>query len=268
MRRIYKSYRKMLPIIFGLLLFTPGCGAESEPAAVVPELLREAAAQESSEAEEKEALERFTQEEPDDQETLAEEPGGAEEIQEELPLYKRLCGRYSQKIEDEQYETIEIMDFCGNLYALGGEAMAQEKRDLLETYSYYAMEIFPDNPAELLYSSGKEFKAGIAVFSNMSNMGKYWGIPSEGIIRLTDDGLSFEGFGTGLPNGAFTRNEKIEDVFPYRNKNVSPEKDSFEGLWREKNAEAPLYIEFTEDKNLRVYRKEPGIEVLYGCGAA
>ena len=51
-------------------------------------------------------------------------------------------------------------------------------------------------------------------------------------------------------------------------KNVSSEKDSFEGLWREKNAEAPLYIEFTEDKNLRVYRKEPGIEVLYGCGAA
>lgn len=49
----------------------------------------------------------------------------------------RQMRRFKQQIIDEEYLILEIVEFGGNLYAYGGEAMAEDLD--LEAYSFWGM---------------------------------------------------------------------------------------------------------------------------------
>lgn len=186
------------------------------------------------------------------------------------PLYKRLGGKYSYKLSEDEYCTIEITDFCGNLYAFGANAM-EEDGDLT-TYSFWAMEFLPENEEDLFSEELDKLSIGIESFSIMSNVGKYWGYPSCGAIRIVDDGIIFEDFESGFPYGSealdvvFTPDDRVEDTFPYVESDIDQDTSDIAGLWIQKDAEYPAFIEITEDNVITIYKKEPGVEVEFGRG--
>ncbi|MBQ7175111.1 MAG: hypothetical protein IJR62_06600 [Lachnospiraceae bacterium] len=188
-----------------------------------------------------------------------------------LPLYKKLCGKYSSEIDGE-YEVLEITEFGGNLYAFGGNAIGEPESEELELYSFWAMEIFPENQDDLFSTDSDELKAGIMSFSIMSNFGKYWDPPSVGTIRWTKEGIGFEGFDSsfpfsgGTPARPFTLDERVADTFPYLNQHAVVPASELMGFWKETNSDVPVYLEFTEDGNVLIYRKDIGSEVRFGCG--
>ena len=188
-----------------------------------------------------------------------------------LPLYKKLCGKYSAEIDGE-YEVLEITEFGGNLYAFGGNAIGKPESEELELYSFWAMEIFPENKADLFSTDSDELKAGAVSFSIMSNFGKYWNPPSAGTIRWTKEGIRFEDFDSNFPFSGgtsarlFTPDERVADTFPYMDPHAAMPESDLTGFWKERDSDVPVYLEFTEDGNLRIYRKDIECEVLFGCG--
>ncbi len=188
-----------------------------------------------------------------------------------LPLYKKLCGKYSAEIDGE-YEVLEITEFGGNLYAFGGNAIGEPESEELELYSFWAMEIFPENKADLFSTDSDELKAGIMSFSIMSNFGKYWNPPSAGTIRWTEEGIRFEDFDSSFPFSGgtsarpFTPDERVADTFPYMDPHAAVPESVLMGFWKETDSGVPVYLEFAEDGNVRIYRKDIENEVLFGCG--
>ncbi len=108
-----------------------------------------------------------------------------------LPYYEKLCGKYSSKVSEDECYTLEIVNVGANLYAMGGSAYAGEGEVSLSPYSFWAMELFPENPEDLT-AAGDECKFGIMTFSIMSNMGEYWSPPGECVITVNTDGLIIE----------------------------------------------------------------------------
>ena len=206
-----------------------------------------------------------------DSETVANEPDEKDESDE--LLCDRFCGKYSYKINSEEYYTLEITSFGNNLYAFGSEAMGDETSEMLEAYSFWAMELIPEDVMDLTSTEKDRCKAGILTFSIMSNMGKYWSAPSEGYISVSDEGVVFEDFDSNFPYGkevlgkVFVRDERVEDMFPYLNEDRSVDLDGFEGLWREKDSDEPFYVEFSEGRNITIYQKISDKEVLLGRGS-
>ncbi|MCR4892034.1 MAG: hypothetical protein K5989_07650 [Lachnospiraceae bacterium] len=198
---------------------------------------------------------------------------GAEMGSKDLPLYKKLCGKYSCKSSDEECYILDITEFGGNLYGFGGLAMAGEEAEYLEAYSFWAIEFLPEEADNLLYSEDDSCRVGVLNFSIMSNLGKYWGKPAPVTIRHTGNGIMIED-----PKGrlfsdneggplAFQRDDRVEDIFPYMEDMTAFAEDDLNGLWRQKDGETPLYLEFTGGTNLRIYRKEAGREVFLGGGS-
>lgn len=186
------------------------------------------------------------------------------------PLYKRLCGKYSYKHSEDEYYTIEITQFYGNLYAFGTDSI--EEGDSLSTFYFWAMEIIPDNEADLFSNELDKLSIGIESFSIMTNVGEYWGYPSCGSICLTDDGIVFEDFDSSFPfdgdgiGAVFTPDERVEDTFPYVESDIDQDTSDIAGLWIQKDTEYPVFIELTEDNVITIYKKEPGVKVEFGRG--
>ena len=293
-RKHSQNINLCMMVLMLIILAAAGCGSKTGSAGAAP--TADSAENNSGEAEKADtasasgaekaaaATEESTREETEKaaEEAFAEETEASEEKTENvspeeteaegMPLYRRLCGKYSRPDGTEEYDTIEIGEFGGNLYAFCADAMGDEKADTLEIYSYWAMEIFPEAAEDLLSEDANAFRAGVMEFSNMSNLGKYWGPPSAGTIRLEDGNLIFEDFGPGFPFGdgspklIFEPDERVEDTFIYSNTDSTVPPDDFAGFWKEKGSEVPLFLEFTKDHNLRIRQKDPAAELVLCCG--
>ena len=264
-----------------IIVMAAGCGSNSgsggavpssenhetkiESAPESPAAPETSAAAESSAEDEEETGDEVSAEETENAAPAASDP-------DEMPLYRRLCGKYSRRSGEEEFETIEIGEFGGNLYAFCANAMEYEEDPALEIYSYWAMEIFPETAEELFSGTSDACRAGVMEFSNMSNAGRYWSAPSVGTIRYEDGNLVFEDFDSGLPFGdgssklVFEPDERVPDTFPYTNTDETLPADEFAGFWREKDAGVPVFLEFREDHNLRIWQKDPAAELVFGCG--
>ncbi len=201
---------------------------------------------------------------------------GQEAAQAEVPenantLAKRLCGKYSCKISDEEFEILELFTFGNNLYAQAGTAMGTYADEDLESYSFWAMELIPAEKDGLTTTEGSGCDLKTLTFSIMSNMGEYWGPARDARIELTEEGLRFDGFsgeGAGEPR-IYTPDERVEDTFPYLNgEEQGKMPEGLKGLWKQENTDAPLFLEFSEKGNLRLYRKEKDKKVYFGAGTA
>lgn len=190
----------------------------------------------------------------------------------DTPLYQKICGRYCYEYEDEDEmsETypIEIFNFGGNLYAFGGGSMDSFDADNIESYSFWAMEFIPERSEDLFATDTDECSFGVLTFSIMSNIGKYWNEPDMIKIKVTDDGLEiYDMPNVGKSPALFKKNDNIERTFCYMNEGPVDERMDKDliGIWQQAGSKVPLYIKFSENNNIELYRKDPLLEVLY-CG--
>ena len=219
-----------------------------------------------------------------------------EALEGELTFAKKLCGKYSSRSDGEEYDTLEIFEFAGNIYAFGAEAIADE--DVIEPYSFWATEVFPQTAKATKDADADSIEAGIMSFSIMSNLSKYQSAPSIITIGLTDSGIYWGG-------QLYKKDDRVSDAFPYMGivpgsymnsdtdesltdegtetltdddsdatsgststisyKESSDKDEKLVGLWRQKKADIPCYLEF-KDGNLRIYKKSADKEVIFGCG--
>ncbi|MCR4788404.1 MAG: hypothetical protein K5888_07455 [Lachnospiraceae bacterium] len=193
------------------------------------------------------------------------------------PLYERICGSYCYDYgngeEETQTYTLDVFSFGANLYAYGGDSMDSSDADLIEPYSFWALEFIPDNEEDLLSTEADECSFQMLTFSIMSNLGMYWNEPDQIKIKVTNEGLEIKGLpyisaGTDSP-ALFKKNDHIEPAFTYMNtKPVSEKMDKdLIGIWQETDSEVPFYVEFSENNNIKIYQKHPHIEVTYSGGS-
>ena len=190
------------------------------------------------------------------------------------PLYQKICGRYCYEYddEDEMGETypLEILNFGGNLYAFGGSSMDSFDADHIESYTFWAMELIPEQKEDLFATDTDECTFGVLTFSIMSNVGKYWNEPDMITVKVTDEGLEISGMpSVGESPALFKKNDHIERTFGYMNEEPVDEKMDKDliGIWQLTDSDVPLYVEFSENNNIRIYRKDPLLEVLYRGGS-
>ena len=206
-------------------------------------------------------------------------------------LTERVTGRYAAPVpgSEGEFYVMDLYNAFGNLVAEAGTAMGPEE----DPYSYWAMELIPAEPNGLLGTDPNEADIGIVRFSNMSNLGKYWGPPEKTRLILTDNGVSFfnegeDGISPGSgPQIDFERTGDsaysaengssaalYAEAFDDAAAEAIPE--SLLGLWKTADDSAPLFLEFRSaaagigDGNtgaFRIFRKQPGTEVLYGQGS-
>ena len=252
-----------------------GCGAKSTsqaeaPVRAMPQAAEEKAG-EAAEAEEKaaEAADAAAEEKAGEAaEAAAEEKTG--EKKGEKTLAFRLTGVYSGE-QDGEYYTLELFEFEGNLLGQGGIAEKPEGNDPAEPYSFWALEVVPADAEALLSTQGDSFEAGVLQYSIMSNMDRYWGAPEKTTVRLTDKGIILAGTEYVREDREGTAFTDVSPLFSGLEAGTVPEK--LPGLWRQKNSgDAPLFLEFSEEKDaggagaLRIFRKAPGKEAVFGCG--
>ena len=213
-----------------------------------------------------------------------------------------LAGVYSCEA-GEDYYTLELFDFYGNLVGQGGIAEKPQGNDPAEPYSFWGMELIPADGAAALAGKGDSFEAGITAFSVMSNQGRYWGPPQTGTVKLTEKGFrlipSKEGedfFHEGTGTMEFIRETRggaaFTDVSPmFGGLEAGQAPEHLEGLWMQENHGGdPVFLEFLPEGSagsagstsaggstgsagstsagggLRIYRKARGREVFYGEG--
>ena len=111
---------------------------------------------------------------------------------------------------------LSVYNYYGNVYAYGGYVESEEEPDV---YSFWMMEFIPEDPRDFYYENINEARIGVLTFSIMSNFGRYWSAPVEGVISLTDDGIKIEGDEGLCPIGTngrmieLSRSEKVENFF-------------------------------------------------------
>ena len=192
-------------------------------------------------------------------------------------LAKRLCGKYSYHSEgtsdDDKYYILNVVSFGDNLYALCGEAMAEEgaEPDQLEAYSFWASEFIPFDANEMKSVDSDTVKVNELCFSIMSNLSKYWNSGCEGTITYTDEGLLFEGFGDDFLSSSnesrlFVKDERVEDVFAYAEGGSRAGDGELEGLWSRTENGVTVYIDF-RGSDMFIYLKSPEEEVYFAGGA-
>ena len=201
--------------------------------------------------------------------------GAADADSENRSLAKRLCGKYSYKDDNGEYQILEICEFADNLYAYYGLSMEEEEGvepENLYAYSFYCLELIPDNDADVRSKTSDSVDVNILAFSIMSNLSKYQAAPEKCNITLKDDGIEVStAFFTGKNETVFFESDdRVEDAFPYTKdaetgKNIDSEQ--FTGLWREHGTIEPYYLRFDEDGVFWIYQEMPGKEVLFGCGS-
>lgn len=186
-------------------------------------------------------------------------------------IAKRLCGKYSCKRSDEEYYTMDIIEFADNLYAYMGIAVADESSGSIEPYSFWGAELIPDDEVSVKSKTADSVQCHILTFSIMSNLGKYQAPPSKCSLTLTQNGIEFTGpiFTGEEQTLQYVKDERVADAFIYEKNssagsgNPSPE---LIGLWKEKKSESPMYIAFSETGNIKIYKESPGTEVRLSGG--
>ncbi|MBP5493748.1 MAG: hypothetical protein J6X97_01545 [Lachnospiraceae bacterium] len=168
---------------------------------------------------------------------------------------------------------LSIYNYYGNVYAYGGYV---ESEDELDVYSFWMMEFIPEDPRDFYYENTNEARIGVLTFSIMSNFGRYWSAPVEGVISLTDDGIKIEGDEALCPIGTngrmieLSRSEKVEDFFmgdidSYASENFATNcaDENLYGIWKQKDSDNPWFITFEKGEEFAeasVYQKTGGIE--------
>ncbi len=217
-------------------------------------------------------------------------------------LAERLEGKYVRELGGGEFFCMELTEAYGNLYAEGSYAYADggEEYGVFSPYSFYAMELVPEEAGALQRTDTDGCDIGAVTFSVMSNLGKYQGAPSRCRIVLTEDGFAFEGMENGPGEDAaeegvsrveFVRDGRVEDTFPYYSafpgaaggSGESPFRrplkkaalKKLSGVWRETDPEegSPLYLEFMNheaaeaDGTVQFFRKTAGEEVFFARGS-
>ncbi len=168
------------------------------------------------------------------------EDGDSGADMDDRPLCLRLCGKYSCQFSEEECYILDIMGFGENLYAYGGTALGDETSDLLEAYSFWAMELIPESAEDLISAESDGCRIGIMTFSIMSNLGEYWSVPSLGTVRIVDGDLLLDGFDENSPFDCdeaallFKRDNRVEDAFPYMMRGEESGGNDLKGVWRQK----------------------------------
>ena len=193
----------------------------------------------------------------------------------ELSLAKRLCGKYSYKDENDEYQILEICEFADNLYAYYGFSMEEEEGvepDELCAYSFYGLELIPDNASDVKSETADSVDVNILAFSIMSNLSKYQAAPEACNITLKNGGIEVtSAYFTGKNETVFFESDdRVEDAFPYMNEadaGQNLDTGQLTGLWREIGTIEPYYLQFDEAGDFRIYQEMPGKEVFFGCGS-
>ena len=213
-------------------------------------------------------------------------------------LASRLEGKYSCMTKDsegELYYTLEIADFHGNLYARDTYSYKYDEDSDFCVQSYNAMELIPENPAELSDTRADSVSVGIQSFTNQANAGMYQAPPAPWTVTLTKTGILLTQApedslfpDTGEGSLELFREEGAEDFYESAGGYLSDEsagessaggkaqeipEDIF-GIWRQKGAENPLILDFAgqdlSDASSRgritLWQKIPGKEVLFARG--
>ena len=193
-------------------------------------------------------------------------------------LAERLCGKYSYKDDNEEYQILEICEFADNLYAYYGLCMEEEEGvepEELYAYSFYALELIPDNEEDVRSETADSADVNILAFSVMSNLSKYQAPPEKCNITLKDGGIDLtSAFFTGANETVFfERDDRVEDAFPYiKDPDAGRDIDieSLTGLWRQTAdtvIDKPYYLDFKDNGEMKIYQEVPGTEVTFGCGS-
>lgn len=213
-------------------------------------------------------------------EVQSEAAGSAETLHEDVSetkpsLASRLCGKYSYHVsgngQEDEYYILDVISFGDNLYAYAGEAIGDGSTGALEAYSFWAMELLPDNAMDVSDTGKNRIGVNLLQFSVMSDIGKYWSEPIHGYVELTDEGLLFEGFDDEFlcPSAdegrLFLKDERVEDVFVYLNDNSKKSSREFDGLWKGVGEDESVWIDF-DGSNVRIYKKRPDSEVVFAAG--
>lgn len=200
------------------------------------------------------------------------------------PLARRLTGRWAAPVRGEGFEdewyTLEIVEFCGNLYAQAAMAVADEGEETLEPYSFCALELIPRQASRLLDEKGNSCQFGYLAFSVMSNLSRWWGEALPCTLTLTEEGLLFAADG-GLPLASdesllLTRDERVAAAFPYaeelpfETEGEEPPEELY-GLWMEAESEEPLFLSIAPGEaggpmRIICYDKQCGREVSLDIG--
>ena len=185
---------------------------------------------------------------------------------------ERVSGSYLGTDAYGEEVIVTIYNRYDNLYALAGYA---EDEDL---YSFWAVEIFPESPEDILDENKDSIEIGAMSFSVMSNLTRYWSSPVLGTLTIKDDGIEISGkdgnpFGFSDGKIALKRSDRVLGFdYDYGSDitgiTFDPNKDLY-GLWREKYSSEPYYIEFKEGETSGesiVYQKVAGREVYLAEG--
>lgn len=257
-----KSLLMFIVALMGCILLA-GC---SNAASTAPE--RDEKAQESEEGEEKG--------EEKSEKVRKKKNTGKEKATGES-LAKRMAGKYSFDLPDDDPETDEylimnVITFGDNLYAYCGQAI-KDDGPKKEAYSYWAAEYVPFDADDMKSTDADSVKVNELCFSNMSNAGKYWTSGWEGTIRLTDEGLLFEGFdkegflcSEDGKERLFVKDDSVEDIFPYLYGSPKGD-DELQGLWISEGRSPHVFLS-VNGSDITVFHKPFDGEVTfaeYGC---
>lgn len=186
-------------------------------------------------------------------------------------IAKRLCGKYSCRLNDEEYYTLEILEFADNIYAYMGISYADKSSGSLDPYTFWAAELIPDDKDATKNVISDSVQCHLLAFSIMANFGKYQAAPSKCILSLTENGVKFtgSGFTSSEETLLFEKDDRVSDAFIYADKNdagTGNPSGKLIGLWKEKGSDTPLYIEFSQKGKIRLYKESPGTEVFFAGG--
>ncbi len=181
-------------------------------------------------------------------------------------IAERICGKYSYyDAGNKEYNTLSFVSFGDNLYAYAGISNGEkDQKDELGVYTYWVSEFIPDDAKTMKSTDSDSVKVNVLYFSNMSMLSKYQGDAVKGTIKLTKDGLSLEGFGSGKMD--YKRDDRVEEAFKYLDTKNSTGNRELKGYWRLTNSDYPVYL-FFEGGNIYIYEKHPGKEVCFYAGS-
>ncbi len=186
----------------------------------------------------------------------------------------KIAGTYFGMDEGDMPFYLSIYNFCGNVYAYGGYTAEEDEE---EVYSFWAMEIVPEDPRDFYYENTDECRVGVTACSVMSNMCRYWSAPVTGSIKLTNDGITVTGDGDLCPlytNGKtidLKRRDDLRDFF--EDETAVDVADGFYaensdenlyGIWKLKDTEEPWFVSFEKGERyseITVIQKIDGLEV-------
>ena len=186
----------------------------------------------------------------------------------------KIAGTYFGMDEGDMPFYLSIYNFCGNVYAYGGYTAEEDEE---EVYSFWAMEIVPEDPRDFYYENTDECRVGVTACSVMSNMCRYWSAPVTGSIKLTNDGITVTGDGDLCPlytNGKTIDLKRRDDLRDFFEDETSVDvadgfyaensDENLYGIWKLKDTEEPWFVSFEKGERyseITIIQKIDGMEV-------